>query len=404
MTEINKVPHEISVTVNGSVVQATVEPRTHLADFLRDDLLLTGTHLGCEQGVCGACTILVDGRPVRSCLTFARGCDGADIRTIEGLNSDPLMKQIQEAFSENHGLQCGYCTPGMLATAYDIVRRLPDIDDQQVRKELSGNLCRCTGYAGIVAAIRQVLDSNPRDASVRAITRQNQKFNKLLEIEKQDPSINTESSSRPEPLTIAPEEIKGVVLDRELKLQLSKEKLWEIISDLPTVASCIPGMALQNIGDDGSVTGILTVAVGPIKASFSGKGNVNFDSSNNSGELYGAGTDKLTRSKILAKLSFKIEQFEEKYSNLSLHVTYDLRGPLSQFGRKALIEEIADRLLKDVTKAVLAKASGAEHDVAVHDSFKAIPFILSVLKNLLMRPFRHKKRQKSKKDRSFDDN
>ena len=114
--------------------------------------------------------------------------------------------------------------------------------------------------------------------------------------------------------------------------------------------------------------------------------------------MYGAGTDKLTRSKIFAKLFFKIEQFEQKYSNLSLHVTYDLRGPLSQFGRKALLEEIADRLLKDVTNAVLAKASGADDDLAEHDSFKAIPFMLSVLKSLLMRPFRHKNLQKSKKD------
>ena len=180
MNQANKQMHEISMTVNGSVVQASVEPRTHLADFLRDDLLLTGTHLGCEQGVCGACTILVDGRPVRSCLTFARGCDGADIRTIEGLNDDSLMKQLQKAFCENHGLQCGYCTPGMLATAYDIVRRLPDIDDQQVRKELSGNLCRCTGYAGIVAAIRQVLDSGPENASVTPITRESNNIHLYL--------------------------------------------------------------------------------------------------------------------------------------------------------------------------------------------------------------------------------
>lgn len=391
MTGINKQTHKISVTVNGSVIQASVEPRTHLADFLRDDLLLTGTHLGCEQGVCGACTILVDGRPVRSCLTFARGCDGADIRTIEGLNNDPLMKQIQEAFCENHGLQCGYCTPGMLATAYDIVRRLPDIDDQQVRKELSGNICRCTGYAGIVAAIRQVLDSNPQDASVRPITRQNKKTNKLSEIEKQAPSEITESSNIPEPFDISPEEIEGVNLDREIKLHLSSKKLWEIISDLPTVASCIPGMSLQNVGDDGTVTGKLTVAVGPIKASFSGKGYVNFDSSNKSGELYGAGTDRLTRSKILAKLFFKIEKFDEKYSNLFLHVTYDLRGPLSQFGRKALVEEIADNLLKDITKSILAKASGIEHEGSENRSFKALPFIGAVLKSLIIRLLRFDK-------------
>ena len=391
MTEINQETHEISVTVNGSVIQARVEPRTHLADFLRDDLLLTGTHLGCEQGVCGACTILVDGRPVRSCLTFASGCDGADIRTIEGLNNDPLMRQIQEAFSENHGLQCGYCTPGMLATAYDIVRRLPDIDDQQIRKELSGNLCRCTGYAGIVASIRQVLDSNPEDASVRPITRQNKKPNKLSETEKQSPPANTESSDLPESFDISPDEIEGVSLDREIKLHLSSKKLWEIISDLPTVASCIPGMSLQNVGDDGTVTGKLTVAVGPIRASFTGKGYVNFDSSTRSGKLYGAGTDRLTRSKILAKLFFTINQLDAKYSNLSLKVTYDLRGPLSQFGRKALVEEIADNLLRDITKSILAKASGIQREGSENASFKALPFIGTVLKNLIMRLLRFNK-------------
>jgi carbon-monoxide dehydrogenase small subunit len=391
VTDTDKETHKISVTVNGSLIKASVEPRTHLADFLRDDLLLTGTHLGCEQGVCGACTILVDGRPVRSCLTFARGCDGADIRTIEGLNNDPLMKQIQEAFSENHGLQCGYCTPGMLATAYDIVRRLPDIDDQQVRKELSGNLCRCTGYAGIVASIRQVLDSNPENASVRPITRQNKRPNKFLETEKQSPPVNIEPSAVPVSFDISPEEIEGVSLEREIKLDLSSKKLWEIISDLPTVASCIPGMSLQNVGDDGTVTGRLTVAVGPIRASFSGKGYVNFDSSTKSGELYGAGIDRLTRSKILAKLFFRIKQRDEKYSNLSLNVTYDLRGPLSQFGRKALVEEIADNLLRDITKSILAKASGIQHEGPEIESFKALPFIGAVLKSLIMRLLRFDK-------------
>ena len=391
MNQVNKQMHEISMTVNGSVVQASVEPRTHLADFLRDDLLLTGTHLGCEQGVCGACTILVDGRPVRSCLTFACGCDGADIRTIEGLNDDPLMKQIQNAFCENHGLQCGYCTPGMLATAYDIVRRLPDIDDQQVRKELSGNLCRCTGYAGIVAAIRQVLDSGPENASVTPITRESTTFSELPKIEKKNPITEITVQGHPESLDISPEEITGVNLDKEVILELSNEKLWEIISDLPTVASCIPGMSLESVGDDGSVIGRLTIAVGPIKASFSGKGKVYFNPANTSGQLYGAGTDRLTRSKILASLSFNIEHFEENCSKLSLHVIYDIRGPLSQFGRKALVEEIADSLLKDITRSIVAKASGTEHKIPENRSFKVLPFMGTVLKSLIMRLFRQKK-------------
>lgn len=152
----------ITLGVNGQEVTATVEPRLHLADFLREQRLLTGTHLGCEHGVCGACTILVDGAPARSCITLAVACDGADVRTIEGLEDDALMAELRTAFSEEHALQCGYCTPAMLITARDIVMRLPDADDRRVRVELSGNMCRCTGYMGIVSAIRRVLDERKR--------------------------------------------------------------------------------------------------------------------------------------------------------------------------------------------------------------------------------------------------
>ena len=147
----------ISLTVNGRPVAADVEPRTHLADFLREKELLTGTNLGCEHGVCGACTLEIDGAPARSCITYAVACDGASIRTIEGHDGDEVMEALRAAFTRHHALQCGYCTPGMLATARDIVLRLPQADEARIRKELSGNLCRCTGYMGIVAAVREVL-------------------------------------------------------------------------------------------------------------------------------------------------------------------------------------------------------------------------------------------------------
>jgi carbon-monoxide dehydrogenase small subunit len=149
----------ISLDVNGRQVSASVEPRTHLADVLREQMRLTGTHLGCEHGVCGACTIEIDGAPARSCIAFAAMCDGAKVRTIEGFDEDAVMAQLREAFSAEHALQCGYCTPGMLVTARDIVLRLPQADDARIREELSGNLCRCTGYVGIVRAIRRVLDA-----------------------------------------------------------------------------------------------------------------------------------------------------------------------------------------------------------------------------------------------------
>ena len=142
----------VGLTVNGFPVIETVEPRTHLADLLRERLGLTGTHLRCEQGACGACTLLIDGQPVRSCITYAVLCEGAQITTIEGLEDDPVMTALRQAFTAEHGLQCGFCTPGMLITARDIVTRLPAADERRVRLELSGNLCRCTGYVGIVRA------------------------------------------------------------------------------------------------------------------------------------------------------------------------------------------------------------------------------------------------------------
>ena len=147
----------ITLTVNGESRIAPCEGRTNLADHLREALSLTGTHVGCEHGVCGACTIELDGAPARSCITYAAACEGREVRTIEGFDDDEIMLQLREAFSVEHALQCGYCTPGMLVTARDIVLRLPDADEARVRLELAGNLCRCTGYRGIVLAICRVL-------------------------------------------------------------------------------------------------------------------------------------------------------------------------------------------------------------------------------------------------------
>jgi carbon-monoxide dehydrogenase small subunit len=161
MTETTR----LSLTVNGRKVSVEVEPRTHLADLLREHLFLTGTHLGCEHGVCGACTVLIDGAPARSCIAFAVACEGSTITTIEGLEDDAVAARLRDAFSTEHALQCGYCTPAMLIMARDIVMRLPDADEQRVRVELSGNLCRCTGYVNIVKAVRRVLREAAPDPS-----------------------------------------------------------------------------------------------------------------------------------------------------------------------------------------------------------------------------------------------
>ena len=149
--------HNIVVTVNGVMYRRDVEGRTMLSDFLRHDLNLTGTHVGCEHGVCGACTVIVDGQSARSCLMLAAQSDGAVVETIEGLGTPDRLNPLQEAFRQNHALQCGYCTPGFLMACTDMLRRLPLETDEEIREALSGNLCRCTGYENIVAAVRDMV-------------------------------------------------------------------------------------------------------------------------------------------------------------------------------------------------------------------------------------------------------
>ncbi len=145
----------IKLTVNGIEYERAVEPRMSLADFLRNELDLTGTHLGCEHGVCGACTVLLNGDAVRSCLMLAVQADGADLMTVEGLAQGEQLHPLQQAFQDNHALQCGFCTPGILMTAYAFLNEQPAPTEQQVREAISGNICRCTGYAPIIQAILQ---------------------------------------------------------------------------------------------------------------------------------------------------------------------------------------------------------------------------------------------------------
>lgn len=145
----------VEMTVNGKRYRREVEPRYLLADFLRHELELKGTHIGCEHGVCGACTVLIDGRTARSCLHFAVALDGAEITTVEGMATDEALHPIQRAFHENHALQCGYCTPGFLMTVHEFLRRNPDPSRDEIRTALANNICRCTGYVNIVKAVEQ---------------------------------------------------------------------------------------------------------------------------------------------------------------------------------------------------------------------------------------------------------
>lgn len=150
---------DISITVNGTEHHVSVEPRKILADVLREDLGLTGTHLACEHGVCGACTVIVDGDAIRSCLQFAVQADGAAITTVEGLAAGDELTEVQQAMADHHGLQCGFCTPGVVVSMSALLDANPDPTEQEIRQGMSGNLCRCTGYQGILRAVRQAAEN-----------------------------------------------------------------------------------------------------------------------------------------------------------------------------------------------------------------------------------------------------
>lgn len=382
----------VDLVVNGTPVSETAEPRTHLADFLREDLLLTGTHLGCEQGVCGACTVFVDGRPTRSCITLAAACKGAEVRSVEGFDDDPLMLALRDAFKRHHGLQCGYCTPGMLVTGYDIVRRLPNADADRIRKELSGNLCRCTGYAGIVAAIVDVLENNPPAAKIQPQTRalQNSGTSAVEPIEAISQTTSSVAAKTSGATSIPTKQSLAAAptLSRTLAFEASTSEIWDIISDPEKIASCIPGARIDNITDDNLLQGQCAIAMGPIKAAFTGTAKMDLNEAEKSGHVIGRGKDGLSRSQLDGMLDFRVTGLPEGGTELALEMIYKLTGPLSQFSRPTLVAEIADRILGQVAASIEALAKGQEPDQTTQTNINGLSLLSAALWGWIKRALR----------------
>ena len=339
----------LSVTVNGRTVREEVEPRTHLADFLRDQLLLTGTHLGCEHGVCGACTVLLDGEPVRGCITLAAECEGREVRTIEGLDDDVVAVALRAAFTAEHGLQCGYCTPGMIVTARDIVIRRPDLDDDGVRLELAGNLCRCTGYLGVVRAIRRVLDQRlviDRLAPVPA------PFGAFGPV-RAAPSRDAETR-RTAPVLASPGR-----LVQDLPIAADAEAAWQAINDPALIVQCVPGVRLVSV-DGEHIRGEMTVALGPIQAAFAGQARIVYEPQTRSGTVTGSGRDPASGSQLTATALFGVAAAGPGSSVIRLETTYDLQGPLAQFGRGPILDALAAEMAETISLNLTARLTGRE--------------------------------------------
>ena len=346
----------IALTVNGRKIEALVEPRTHLGDFLREHCRLTGTHLGCEHGVCGACTVLIDGEPMRSCITYAVQCDGVAVQTIEGFDGDPTMQELRAAFSVEHGLQCGFCTPGMLIAARDIVRRLPDANERRIRVELSGNLCRCTGYLGIVNAVGSVIKAHASKAPMTAVAPVAAPATPLPIFVPTSKAAPTQAA----PQAPTEEARKGWTrFEESFVIVQPPAKVWEVFADIPLVAACLPGVELTE-HDAYTAKGKMIVKLGPILAGFSGSAVIERDDQAKRGFIRGAGNDRGSGSRTKGEITYRLTpENEGNQTRVSLTVEYNLQGPLAQFSRSSLAQELGRRLVGEFAGNLNARLGGA---------------------------------------------
>ena len=390
----------VVLTVNGAQVIETVEPRTHLADLLREKVGLTGTHLRCEQGACGACTLLIDGEPARSCITYAVLCEGAEITTIEGLENDAVMIALRRAFTAEHGLQCGFCTPGMLVTARDIVTRLPDADERRIRLELSGNLCRCTGYVGIVRAIRRVLEER-RLAGLAASAYARRSLGPVGS-QHAEPVAGKASASTVAAIGSHTSPALGeadlglggrkpnIELRQSFVIARPQREVWAFLADVERVAPCMPGATLTGSHGD-RWQGQITVKLGPIAAAFNGEARVIRDEARQRGMILGAGRDRLSASRADAEIEYVLTA-EQAGTAVRVDITVRavLLGPLAQFGRSAIVNDLAARLCDMFARNLerrLVGSSGATDDASAPISAGSLlgAVIVARMKNALAR-------------------
>ncbi|MCY4241040.1 MAG: 2Fe-2S iron-sulfur cluster-binding protein [Rhodobacter sp.] len=375
----------VRLTVNGEECSVNVPPRAQLTEVLRDHLELTGTHLGCEHGVCGACTVMFDGKPVRSCITFAKSCEGADVETIEGHRGDKVMAMLREAFSRHHGLQCGFCTPGMLATARDIVARFDAPDEKTIRTELSGNLCRCTGYVGIVRAIQDVIDW--RNASGLSAAGH-------LHPEPPVPTKIAPFSIRDETIPAFPPEPAGRVrtdgtwttVNRDFSLTAPTSEVRDLFADIWSVASCIPGATVTNVTEN-RFEGNVEIRFGPIRATFRGIGGYSVNEGQKTGKISGRGDDRNGQSKLEGEMTYNIGPGTHGGSLVSAEIRFRIEGLLAQFNRPELVTGFVDYLLTRFTSNCEAVLSGGKATEALQLSVLSLAW--SVLRSRLRKLFGH---------------
>ncbi|WOH48460.1 2Fe-2S iron-sulfur cluster-binding protein [Bradyrhizobium sp. sBnM-33] len=380
----------IALTVNRRAVQVSAEPRTNVADFVREKLDLTGTHLGCEHGVCGACTVLLDGVPARSCITYAVACEGAEVTTIEGLDDDSVTTELRAAFTREHALQCGYCTPGMLVSARDLVLRLPQADERLIRVGLSGNLCRCTGYVGIVRAVQSVIEVRrarniaPEPDGGRKILGPVGSGRSAHDGTYRAERIRRAASEQTLPETASsvpaiPDFIPATVLKQQFSVAHPPGQVFATFDDIGAVAACLPGASLTAPPKPERVEGAIRVRIGPIVATFQGAARVERNPADMSGRIVGIGNDRRSRSLTQGEIRYRLVPIEQG-TRVDLSIGYTLTGMLAQVGRPGLVRDLAARLIAEFACNLDHRLSGASASDATAAELNGMTLVLSLLR------------------------
>jgi carbon-monoxide dehydrogenase small subunit len=380
----------IALTVNQRAVQVSAEARTNLADLVREKLDLTGTHLCCEHGVCGACTVLLDGVPARSCITYAVACEGAEVTTIEGLDEDEVTTELRAAFTREHALQCGYCTPGMLVSARDLVLRLPQADERLIRVGLSGNLCRCTGYVGIVRAVQSVIEAR----RARDIAPMLDGGRKILgpvgsgrsvhdgagRVERIRSAASEQTSSEAAgSVSSIPDFVPVTVLKQQFSVAHPAEQVFATFDDIATVAACLPGASLTAAPKPERVEGAIRVRIGPIAATFHGAARVERNPADMSGRIVGIGNDRRSRSSTQGEIRYRLVPIEQG-TRVDLSIGYTLTGMLAQVGRPGLVRDLAARLIAEFAGNLDRRLSGTSPGDATAVELNGVALVIGLLR------------------------
>lgn len=268
---------EVRMSVNGTPAVVRLPARVTLADALRDHLGLTGTHVGCEHGVCGMCTVLVDGEAARACLLFAVQLDGADIVTVEGLGRPDDLHPLQEAFGRNHALQCGFCTPGFLMSSYDLLSTKPEVTEEELPEELSGVICRCTGYRNILTAVNETREAHPGGIPAPGNCAHRALVGRATgqaggSTDGREAAEHTEDTRRID--IVLPAGDPTIAVDIETEIGVPVDAVWRVFDNVALLARCLPGAELtEDLGED-HYAGRARVSVGPIKLAFKGVAHV----------------------------------------------------------------------------------------------------------------------------------